>query len=60
MKIRVAGVLGLAAVGISRAALAADLPAGSPAYTKAPAIVAAAYDWHHPFTAPRPTTAGQV
>src|ERR1700685_3974672 len=45
MKLRVAGVIGIAAAGISGAALAADLPGGAPAYTKAPAIVAAAYDW---------------
>ncbi len=45
MKICVPSVIGLAAVGISGAALAADLPAGVPAYTKAPAIVAVAYDW---------------
>jgi outer membrane immunogenic protein len=45
MKIRVAGVIGLAAVGISGAASAADIPAAAPVYTKAPAIVQAAYDW---------------
>jgi outer membrane immunogenic protein len=45
MKLRVAGVVGLAAVGISGGALAADLPAGAPVYSRAPAIVAAAYDW---------------
>src|SRR6202451_1518546 len=45
MKIRVAGVIGLAAAGISGAALAADIPAGAPVYTRAPAIVQAAYDW---------------
>ena len=43
MKLRVGGVIGLAAVGISGVALAADIPARAPAY--APAIVATAYDW---------------
>jgi outer membrane immunogenic protein len=33
------------AVGAAAPALAADLPARAPAYTKAPAIVQAAYDW---------------
>jgi outer membrane immunogenic protein len=33
------------AVGAAAPALAADLPARAPAYTKAPAIVEAAYDW---------------
>jgi outer membrane immunogenic protein len=33
------------AVGAVAPALAADLPARAPAYTKAPAIVEAAYDW---------------
>jgi outer membrane immunogenic protein len=46
MRIRVAGVIGLAAVGISGAASAADIPAAAPVYTKAPAIVQAAYDWN--------------
>ena len=44
MKILVSGVVGLAAVAISGAALAADLPART--YTKAPpAYIAAVYDW---------------
>src|ERR1700722_14361540 len=33
------------AVGAAAPAVAADLPARAPAYTKAPAIVQAAYDW---------------
>jgi outer membrane immunogenic protein len=45
MKIRVVGVIGLAAVGISGAASAADLSGGAPSYTRAPAIVATVYDW---------------
>ena len=46
MKVLV-GVIGLAAVGISGAASAADIPARAPAYPAypAPAIVAVAYDW---------------
>lgn len=44
MKILVAGVVGLAAVGISGVASAADLPART-YNAKAPAYVAAVYDW---------------
>ena len=33
------------AVGAAAPAVAADLPARAPAYTKAPAMVQAAYDW---------------
>src|SRR5580658_9985128 len=43
MKLRVGGVIGLAAVGIAGVALAAGMPGRAPAY--APAIVATAYDW---------------
>src|ERR1700727_1404133 len=45
MKLRVAGVIGLAAAGFAGAASAADIAAAAPVYTKAPAIVQAAYDW---------------
>ena len=37
--------LGMSLAVIGSAALAADLPARAPAYTKAPAIIAPAYDW---------------
>jgi outer membrane immunogenic protein len=47
MKMRVAGAIGLALVGISGGAFAADLSAGAAPYpyTKSPAIVATVYDW---------------
>jgi hypothetical protein len=46
MKIRVAGVIGLAVLGmIPSVASAADVPAGAPVYTRAPEIVVVAYDW---------------
>jgi outer membrane immunogenic protein len=44
MKTLLLAAAGLTAVAIAPA-LAADLPARAPAYTKAPAIVAPIYDW---------------
>jgi outer membrane immunogenic protein len=46
MKLRIAGVIGLAAVAISGTALAGDFPARAPAYAPyAPVVVATVYDW---------------
>jgi outer membrane immunogenic protein len=45
MKKILLGSVALAALSVSLPAFAADLPARAPAYTKAPAMMAPAYDW---------------